>query len=142
MANFTPLSATAGGILIGIAVLVLMGLNGRLAGVSGIVGGLLPPGSAEDKGWRVAFIAGLAGAPFLYIAFTSGEIVQSVSENLPLMMAAGLLVGFGSALGTGCTSGHGVCGMARISKRGIIATCTFMATAAITVFVIRHMIGG
>ena len=142
MTDCTPLPALAGGILIGIAVLVLMGLNGRIAGISGIVGGLLPPASAEDKGWRIAFIAGLVGAPFLYIAFTSGQIIQKVSDNMPLMVAAGLLVGFGSALGSGCTSGHGVCGMSRLSKRGIVATCTFMATAAITVFIARHVIGG
>ena len=142
MTDFTPLPALAGGVLIGIAVLVLMALNGRIAGISGILGGLLPPAPAQDKGWRIAFLAGLVGAPFLYIAFTGGGIVQSVSSNLTVITIAGLLVGFGSAMGSGCTSGHGVCGTARLSMRSIAATLTFMATGAIMVFVMRHMVGG
>lgn len=152
MTEFTPVSALAGGVLIGVAALALMALNGRIAGISGILGGLLPPSPAgdnpasdnlaSDKGWRIAFLAGLAGAAFLYIAFTSTEIVQSVSTNLTVMTIAGLLVGFGSALGSGCTSGHGVCGMSRMSIRSIAATLTFMATGAIMVFVMRHLVGG
>jgi uncharacterized membrane protein YedE/YeeE len=147
MTEFTPVSALAGGVLIGVAALALMALNGRIAGISGILGGLLPPSPAgenlaSDKGWRIAFLAGLAGAAFLYIAFTSTEIVQSVSTNLTVMTIAGLLVGFGSALGSGCTSGHGVCGMSRMSIRSIAATFTFMATGAIMVFVMRHLVGG
>jgi len=142
MTEFTPLSALTGGILIGAAALVLMALCGRIAGISGILGGLLPPSPARDKGWRIAFLAGLVGAALLYVAFTRGEIVQTISGNLPLMAGAGLLVGFGSALGSGCTSGHGVCGISRISMRSIAATVTFMVTAGITVFIMRHVIGG
>lgn len=142
MTEFTPFASFFGGMLIGVAALILMALNGRIAGISGITSSALPPwtGGAET-GWRIAFLAGLIAAPLLYLV-TRGPFEQSVSDNLPLMIAAGLLVGFGSVFGSGCTSGHGVCGLSRVAPRSIAATGTFMAVAAATVFVTRHLIGG
>ena len=141
MVAFDPVSALLGGALIGIASVLLMALNGRIAGVSGILGGALAAATG-DKLWRFAFIAGLVSAPI---------VVGLLSEPLPellmpiswlLIVISGLLVGFGARLGGGCTSGHGVCGVARLSKRSIAATAIFMATAAITVAIVRHGLGG
>jgi hypothetical protein len=139
--EFTPVSALVGGAIIGLAAVLLMATNGRIAGISGIAGGLLPPWSGEETRWRVAFLAGLLAGPLAVMALTGAPLDISVSSSVPLMVGAGLLVGFGSALGGGCTSGHGVCGMARLSRRSIAATLTFMATAAATVFFIRHILG-
>lgn len=142
MTEFTPFASFFGGMLIGVSALILMALNGRIAGISGITSGALPPWPANaETGWRIAFLAGLVAAPLLY-QITSGSIERSISGNLPLMTAAGLLVGFGSVFGSGCTSGHGVCGLSRVAPRSIAATGTFMAVAAATVFVTRHLIGG
>src|SRR6186997_1004438 len=121
MANFTPVSAAIGGALIGLAAVLLMLSTGRIAGISGILSGLLNL-RGEDKAWRIAFIAGLILAP--------------------VIAGAGLLVGFGTRLGGGCTSGHGICGIARLSPRSIAATVVFMATAVITVAVTHHVLGG
>lgn len=140
--TFTPLSALAGGALIGLAAVVLMASTGRIAGISGIAARLLPPYTDGAFAGRLAFIAGLVAAPFAVVAITGAPIVQTVPTNLWLMSAAGLLVGFGSALGSGCTSGHGVCGLARLSPRSLVATLVFMATAVATVFVARHLVGG
>jgi uncharacterized membrane protein YedE/YeeE len=140
--QFTPLAATLGGVLIGASAVLLLLLYGRIAGISGIVGRLLPPYRDSDAGQGAAFIVGLLAAPLLYALVTGTEVVQTVSGNLPLMGAGGLLVGFGAAWGGGCTSGHGVCGLARLSARSLAATATFMAVAFITVFVVRHVIGG
>jgi uncharacterized membrane protein YedE/YeeE len=139
--EFTPIASAAGGALIGVAAVVLMLFRGRIAGVSGIAGRLLPPysGGAVEA---LAFVLGLVGAPLLYTAVTREPVVQTVSGNLALMIAAGLLVGFGAGLSGGCTSGHGVCGLSRLSPRSIAATATFMATGLATVFVLRHVIGG
>lgn len=137
---FTPLSALAGGALIGLSAVILMAANGRIAGISNIAGGLIGPGGG-DRGWRIAFLLGLAAAPVLYVAF-AGPVEAVVSAPLPVLIVAGLLVGIGTQLGSGCTSGHGVCGMSRLSPRGIAATLTFMGTAAATVFVVRHVLGG
>ena len=139
---FTPVASLVGGVLIGLSAAVLMAANGRIAGISGIVGRLLPPYSDDGAAGRVAFVAGLVAAPLLALAVTGAPVAQTVSDSPPLMIAAGLLVGFGSALGNGCTSGHAVCGLARFSRRSLVATLVFMATAAATVFLVRHGLGG
>jgi hypothetical protein len=140
--TFTPLSALAGGALIGLAAVVLMASTGRIAGISGIAARLLPPYTDDAVLGRLAFIAGIVVAPFAVMAVTGAPVAQTVPTNLWLMAAAGLLVGFGSVFGSGCTSGHGVCGLARLSPRSIVATLVFMASAVATVFVARHVVGG
>ena len=140
MHHFTPLSGLIGGGLIGLASALLMLSAGRLAGVSGIVGGLLTTGS--DRAWRLAFIAGLIVAALIGPLFGTPGAARLSSSNLAIYAAAGLLVGFGSRMGNGCTSGHGVCGFARISARSIAATLIFMGVAIITVAVVRHGFGG
>ncbi|MGM4887049.1 YeeE/YedE family protein [Tardiphaga sp. 20_F10_N6_6] len=141
MHHLTPLSGIVGGALIGLAASMLMLLTGRIAGISGIFGGLLQPG-AGDRGWRIAFVAGLLAAPLL--ASLSGTPLPApvMPASLIVIVIAGLLVGFGSRMGGGCTSGHGVCGIARLSARSIVATAIFMAAAIATVAVVRHGIGG
>ena len=136
--DFTPVSATIGGGLIGLSAVMLMATNGRIAGISGITGGLIGPGVA-DRAWRAAFIAGLVIAPLLYMGFGPRIEVQ-IPASTPLLIAAGLLVGVGTQLGSGCTSGHGVCGISRLSTRGIAATLTFMASGAAAVFILRHVL--
>lgn len=139
MENFTPLSGLAGGLLIGAASALFLLLTGRIAGISGILGGALEEASAAGA-WRYAFLAGLVGAPAAYALFAPVSI--EVEASAPLLIAAGLLVGFGTRLGSGCTSGHGVCGISRLSMRSIVATVTFMAFGFLTVFIARHAIGG
>ena len=140
MEHFTPVSAAIGGILIGISATMLWLANGRIAGISGIVGGLWKPRS-DDITWRVAFIAGLIAAPLVY-AWATGSLPRiSVSVPPLIVIAGGLLVGFGTRLGGGCTSGHGVCGFARLSPRSVEATALCMATAIVTSFLLRHVIG-
>ncbi len=137
MENFTPLSAALGGGLIGVAAVLFMALHGRIAGISGIAAGVLAP-AAGDWGWRIAFIAGLVAAPFA-VWLVSGDLPPfEPVYPLWLTMLGGVLVGFGARLGGGCTSGHGVCGMARLSSRSIAATIVFMATAIVVTFAIRH----
>jgi uncharacterized membrane protein YedE/YeeE len=138
--EFTPLSATIGGALIGLAAVLLMASEGRIAGISGIVGRLFPPYAGADAPGAAAFLLGLIAAPLAYDA-AAVPFTQTVSSDVGLMAAAGLLVGFGATLGGGCTSGHGVCGLARLSFRSLVATATFMAAGFVTVFVLRHMIG-
>lgn len=142
MHNLTPLSGFLGGALIGLSAALLMLLMGRIAGISGIFGGLLAP-AASDRGWRVAFVAGLIAAPLL-ASFFSGAALPSptMPASMIMIVIAGLLVGIGSRMGGGCTSGHGVCGIARFSARSLIATAIFMAAAIATVAIARHMIGG
>lgn len=137
---FTPWPALAGGALIGLAAALFVLLNGRIAGISGVIGGLLRPGSG-DAAVRVAFIAGLIGAPLLYglLAVTP---VPRIDAGWLALVAAGLLVGLGTRYGAGCTSGHGVCGLARLSPRSLVATLAFMASGFATVFVLRHLIAG
>jgi|SRR5215217_2292415 len=130
-----------GGLLIGLASAVLLLFHGRIAGISGITGGLLSPAPA-DVGWRVAFLGGLAVGGVLLASFRPESLGPPVLTSVGATLAAGLLVGFGTRLGGGCTSGHGVCGLARGSKRSLVATLTFMATAALTVFISRHVLGG
>ncbi|WP_457108272.1 YeeE/YedE family protein [Methylobacterium sp. P5_C11] len=140
MDGFTPLSAVLGGVMIGTAAALFLLLNGRIAGISGILGGLLalPP---DGTGWRVAFLGGLVLAPLAYAGLGGSLPPVTVDAAFPLLAVAGLLVGFGARLGAGCTSGHGVCGIGRGSPRSLIATGTFMAVAMLTVFVTRHLVG-
>jgi hypothetical protein len=119
-----------------------MALTGRIAGISGILGRLLPPYTGADPFGAASFVLGLIAAPLVYAAVAGGPFAQTVSDNAGLMAAAGLLAGFGAAYGGGCTSGHGVCGIARLSPRSLVATATFMATGFATVFVMRHLMGG
>ena len=140
--EFTPLASTIGGALIGAAAVMLMALTGRIAGISGIVGRLLPPYASTDPLGAASFVLGLIASPLIYAAVAGGPFAQTVSGNAALMAAAGLLVGFGAAYGGGCTSGHGVCGIARLSPRSLVATAIFMATGFATVFVMRHLMGG
>ena len=146
MTEFTPVASTVGGMLIGLAAVLLMLTYGRIAGISGILANLLPPyasaPTASNLPASAAFIAGLITAPLLYQLATHTHVIQSVPTSLPLMIAGGLLVGYGTVRGGGCTSGHGVCGLARFSPRSLAAVATFMATGFITVFVTRHVLGG
>lgn len=143
MDHFTPLASLFGGILIGLSAVALMLLNGRIAGVSGITAGLLSPsGWTAGQGWRVAFVVGLIAAPFVLLLVKNDQPDIAFVVSLPLMLLAGFLVGFGTVLGNGCTSGHGICGMARVSPRSIIATVVFMAAGILTTFLVRHIIAG
>lgn len=135
---FTPLSAAAGGLLIGIAAALLALLQGRIAGISGIVGGLLAPRAAGDTGWRLAFVGGLLLAPLLYRLVAEWQ-APAVDAGWGTLVVGGLLVGFGTRLGSGCTSGHGVCGLSRLSPRSFAATLVFMGAGFATVFVLRHL---
>jgi uncharacterized membrane protein YedE/YeeE len=139
MENFTPVSGLIGGLLIGLAATLLLLLNGRLSGISGIVGGLLASKSS-DAGWRAAFVAGLLLGALAYVLATGDAIVVRMQASVPVLVVAGLLVGFGTQLGSGCTSGHGICGLARLSKRSIVATSVFFVVAMLTVFLTRHVI--
>ena len=141
MANFTPLSAAIGGALIGLSSVLLMLLTGRIAGISGIFAGLLNVRS-DDKAWRIAFIAGLLLAPVIAGAIGYGMTAPKLPASWAVIVAAGLLVGFGTRLGSGCTSGHGICGIGRFSVRSIAATIVFMVTAVLTVAVTHHLLGG
>lgn len=136
---FTPWSSLAGGVLVGIAAAMFVLLNGRIAGVSGVVGGLLVPAKG-DVAWRLAFVLGLVGAPLVYLLFTAVPQSQIDAGNLALVVA-GLLVGIGTRYGSGCTSGHGVCGLSRLSARSLAATAAFMAAGFITVYITRHLLG-
>ena len=141
MANFTPISAAIGGGLIGFSAVLLMLLTGRIAGISGIFGGLLDLGN-NDKGWRIAFVAGLILAPLVSGWIGYAMPTPKMPESWTVIIAAGLLVGFGTRLGGGCTSGHGICGVARLSDRSIAATIIFMLVAVATVAITRHVLGG
>ena len=143
--DFTPWASLAGGVLIGLSAVMVMGFFGRIAGISGIISGFLGAilpmrGAPRDRDWRLAFLLGLIAAP-LVVLLAGGTVSQSVPENLGGMLVAGLLVGTGTALGSGCTSGHGVCGLARLSRRSLAAVLTFMAAGVATVFVLRHVLG-
>jgi len=136
--NFTPWTSLAGGILIGLAAAILLLMNGRVAGISGIVGGLIPPREGE-RSWRIAFLAGLIAAPLVYALFTPLPPMRVVAGSGALI-AAGLLVGIGTRYASGCTSGHGVCGFARRSPRSMAATAVFMLAGFATVFILRHIL--
>lgn len=136
--HFTPLSSLAGGVLIGVAAALLALCNGRIAGISGIVGGLLRP-QRGDLGWRAAFVIGLILAPLLYRVLAPLPEIR-IEAGSGLIILAGLLVGVGTRYGAGCTSGHGICGLSRRSLRSIVATLSFMAAGFATVFVMRHLL--
>ena len=140
MENFTPVSAIVGGLMIGTAAAILLWLNGRIAGISGIVGGLVSP-TRTDFAWRLLFAVGLVIGVLAY-RFSGGSLQDiEITASLPVVIAAGLLVGFGTQMGGGCTSGHGVCGIARFSVRSIAATVTFIVTAGVTLTIARHVLG-
>ncbi|MTV36901.1 YeeE/YedE family protein [Duganella radicis] len=135
--TFTPAASLAGGLLIGLAAAIFVVFNGRIAGISGIIGGLIRP-HRGDWGWRAAFIAGLIISPIIYAIFFQLPSVQ-IEADTPTLLIAGLIVGIGTRFGSGCTSGHGVCGISRLSFRSAIATLTFMLAGFITVFLVRHL---
>jgi uncharacterized protein len=136
---FTPWPALLGGLLIGLAAAMFVLLNGRIAGISGVIGGLLSP-SRGDVAWRIAFIGGLLAAPLVHALFA--DVARPRIDAGPLaLVLAGLLVGVGTRYGAGCTSGHGVCGLSRLSPRSLVATPAFMAAGFVTVFVTRHLLG-
>jgi uncharacterized membrane protein YedE/YeeE len=137
---FTPWTSLAGGALIGLAAALFVLANGRVAGVSGVLGGLLTP-RRGDIGWRLAFVLGLVGAPLVY-TLAAALPAPRIDAGSTALIAAGLLVGVGTRVGSGCTSGHGVCGMSRLSPRSLVATLLFMGAGFATVFVLRHLIGG
>jgi uncharacterized membrane protein YedE/YeeE len=137
--NFTPWTALAGGALIGISAALFILFNGRIAGISGIIGGLFRP-VMHDAGWRIAFTLGLILAPIIWLLFAELPNVQ-IDATYNLLIVAGVIVGFGARYGSGCTSGHGVCGNSRLSPRSIIATLAFMGTGFLTVFIMRHILG-
>ncbi len=139
--DFTPLQSLAGGALIGASAVGLMLISGRIAGIAGIIRRALMPDPHGRGLEAAAFLAGLVLAPLIYTLLSGHGVQQTVSENLPLLAVAGLLAGFGSIVGSGCTSGHGVCGLSRLSARSIVATGTFMISAAMTVYVLRHVAG-
>jgi uncharacterized membrane protein YedE/YeeE len=135
--QFTPWSALAGGAVIGMAVAILVLFNGRIAGISGIMGGLFKT-QKDDMGWRIAFISGLIAAPLVWQLFLSLPAIR-IDGSYVMMVMAGLVVGLGTRYGSGCTSGHGVCGLSRLSPRSIIATLVFMGTGFVTVYAIRYV---
>lgn len=137
--EFTPWSALTGGLLIGLAAALLVLLNGRVAGISGVIGGLLVP-VRGDVAWRAVFVLGLLGAPWVYALFAALPQPR-IDAPFAALVVAGLLVGVGTRYGAGCTSGHGVCGLARLSPRSLVATAAFMVAGFATVFVIRHVLG-
>lgn len=142
MTEFTPLLSFLGGSLIGLAAVLLMAVHGRIAGMTGILTGVLPP-VASDWGWRLAFLVGAIAAPAILIGFGGSDFIAFQSSvPAPWLIVGGLLVGAGVFFGSGCTSGHGVCGLSRLSIRSMAATGTFMVATVITVFVIRHVFGG
>ena len=139
--TFTPWASLGGGILIGLSATLLMLVHGRIMGATGILAGLIAPASRQDFAWRAALVAGMLCAPPVLLALTGAMPDVQVTVSLPLLLLSGLIVGVGVTYGGGCTSGHGVCGNARFSRRSLVATVTFMATAFATVFVTRHLLG-
>lgn len=138
--NFTPWASLAGGVMLGLASALFILLNGRILGISGIVGGLLRP-QRGDAGWRIAFLLGLFAAPLLWRALAPAALqsVPRIDASLGLVLLAGLMVGVGTRYSAGCTSGHGVCGLSRLSPRSLVATLSFMGAGFLTVFVLRHL---
>ncbi|MBT3305993.1 MAG: YeeE/YedE family protein [Alphaproteobacteria bacterium] len=140
MENFTPVSALIGGLMIGGAAVILMTFNGRIAGITGITRGVMRP-VPGDVLWRATFLVAMILSPLLYDLVAPQPITVTVSSSVPLLLVGGFLVGFGACVSNGCTSGHGVCGIGRLSKRSFAATLTFMTTATITVYLTRHVFG-
>lgn len=137
-AHFTPVNSLAGGILIGAAAAMLVLLNGRIAGVAGVIGGVLRP-AAGDMAWRLAFIFGLLIAPAAYRLFAA-PVAPTIEASYPVLLLAGLLVGAGARYGSGCTSGHAFCGLSRLSPRSLVATLTFALAGVVTVYAVRHLL--
>lgn len=137
--HFTPWTSLAGGVLLGLASALFILVNGRILGISGIVGGLLRPAS-RDRGWRISFLLGLLTAPLVYAAVTT-PVAPRIDASWAVVIAAGLLVGVGTRYGSGCTSGHGICGLSRLSPRSLLATLAFMGAGFVTVFLARHALG-
>lgn len=135
--HFTPWASLGGGMLIGAAAALLVLLNGRVAGISGILGGLITPRRGEIA-WRLAFVGGLLAAPFILLLFNF-SVTPRIDAGFGTLVLAGLLVGVGTSYGSGCTSGHGVCGLSRLSPRSLVATAAFMAAGVATVFIVRHL---
>ena len=141
MVHFTPLSALAGGLLIGTGATLLLGLNGRIAGVSGVLGGLMPPvGGWRTQAWRVAFLLGLVLGAGAWVAMVGAHPLPRTGFPIAVLVVSGLLVGYGTGISGGCTSGHGVCGLARLSVRSLVAVALFLGTAIITTGVARHVL--
>ena len=139
--SFTPIPSLLGGILLGIATALYVLLHGRILGISGIVAGLLPP-KEGDRDWRIALILGLVSAPIWAALILGLQPIVEIDTNWLAILLAGVLVGFGAQYSSGCTSGHGICGLSRLSPRSLVATLAFMSAGFLTVFVIRHVIGG
>ncbi len=140
MENFTPVSAFSGGLLIGLSAILLLLFNGRIAGISGMLGGLITT-SGVERYWRIAFLVGIMIGAFLLHQIKPDLYQPRVNFSIWLLALAGFLVGFGTRMGNGCTSGHAVCGIARLSLRSIVATITFMTTGFLTVYIVRHILG-
>jgi len=138
-AHFTPWASLGGGVLLGIASAMMVLLSGRILGISGILGGLLAPRTG-DMGWRLAFLLGMGAAPMVFVALMPPELLPAVriDASEPVIALAGVLVGLGTRYGSGCTSGHGVCGLSRLSPRSLVATLGFMAAGFATVYLLRH----
>ena len=138
--HFTPWSSLSGGIILGVASALFILINGRVLGISGILGGLLPP-KAGDTLWRIAFLAGMFAAPWVFNLLAPADLITTpqIDADTIMLIIAGLLVGIGTRYGSGCTSGHGVCGLSRMSPRSLVATISFMATGFLTVYVVRHL---
>ncbi len=141
MENFTPVASLIGGMLIGLSVSVMLLFSGKIAGISGIVGGILSP-AQNDTQWRLLFLGGLLVGG-LMVGFSSADVFAiEIERSWPALILAGLLVGFGARFGSGCTSGHGVCGISRFSPRSLVATITFISTGALVVYIVNHLFGG
>lgn len=141
MHNFTPLASLAGGVLIGLSASAMLLLDGKIAGISGILAGVLKPVKGDTL-WRICFLTGLLAGGLLLKEFLPGAFEFGLIRPFPLLAIAGLLVGFGTRLGSGCTSGHGVCGVSRLSPRSLVATATFIFTGALVVYLLNHLAGG
>lgn len=141
MHNFTPFASLLGGVLIGLGASAMLLLNGKIAGISGILAGVLKPVKGDTL-WRVCFLAGLLAGGLLLLEWLPGAFDFGIIRPFPLLAIAGLLVGFGTRLGSGCTSGHGICGVSRLSPRSLVATATFIFTGALVVYLLNHLAGG
>lgn len=139
--DFTPVQSLLGGVLIGLSAVLLMFLQGRIMGATGILAGLVTGNAPGERSWRAAMVAGMIAGPLLVLAATGQMPAVDVPVSLPMILVGGFIVGIGVTYGSGCTSGHGVCGMARLSPRSIVATLTFMVVCFATVYVIRHVLG-
>ncbi|MAF95786.1 MAG: YeeE/YedE family protein [Rhodospirillaceae bacterium] len=141
MENFTPIASLLGGVLIGTAAVILLAFNGHIAGITGVTRGILTP-KEGDTVWRVVFLLGLIAGPLVFQAISGAPVKFIVTSSTSVLVVAGLLVGFGTSLSNGCTSGRGICGLGRISRRSMFATGSFMAAAVITVYIMQHVLGG